>query len=201
MKIRILIIIIVLFVIQSVLLFFLFGVGEPEGPQRTAIPTLARATMPAPQPQSQLVSFRQGECDITALDLIGAWVAAGKPESEPFEFSRIDGETCNGSFETDVMPLFNQPNIWHAGAIACTTCHGADITRAAGRMSLADHGGILAGSRRESQDVRGEDILGTADTWEKSRLHIQLFTRQMPIGRPQSSPAEGPVIRVGQTVE
>jgi hypothetical protein len=182
-------------VILALLLAGCYSSGEKTA--HTPIPTLVRATLPAPSSgQMQSVS-EKGLCKITALDLIGAWVKAGKPESEPFPFKSDDGKDCLGKFSADVQPLFSEPNLWYQGAIACTACHGADVKVAAASMSLGSYAGLLAGSYRDAQGANGTDIL-SAD-WEKSTLYTKIFTRQMPVGRPPNSPQKGPTIMAGTT--
>jgi hypothetical protein len=196
MKNRLVIAIIVIFILQAVLIFFLFRTLEPAAVgQRTPIPTLPRATLP---PSTGSPQFGAGECRIAALTLIGSWVEADKPESEPFPFESISGDACQGTFDQDILPLFNQANIWYPGTVACTACHSEPLDRADARLDLSTHESILAGSRRESSEASGQDILGDGDSWEQSRLYIQIFTKQMPPRRPVTSPPEGPVIRTGE---
>jgi hypothetical protein len=184
--------------LSSLILFGLFLAGCYSSGAQTAhtpIPTLVRATLPVLSPQKEARAI-QGECKIAALDLIGAWVQAGKPQSDPFDFKSADGKDCQGDFAADVQPLFNQPNLWFPGALACSACHGPDLQKSAAKMDLSTYEGILAGSRRSSPNAAGQDIL--AGPWEKSRLYTMLFTRQMPIGRPPDSPAKGPEISAGK---
>jgi len=101
-------------------------------------------------------------------------------------------------FGRDVQPLFNQSNIWYPGAVACTTCHSEPLERADARLDLSAYESILAGSRRESSAVTGEDILGDEESWEQSRMYIQIITRQMPPRRPITSPPEGPLVWAGE---
>ncbi|NPV77090.1 MAG: hypothetical protein HPY59_12040 [Anaerolineae bacterium] len=192
-------IILALFLIQVAILVLVNvnPFGPPKPVQFTPIPTLAAATLPPLPIQSQQFNIGKGECRIAALDLVTAWVAAGTPENDPFEFKSEDDLDCLASFEQDVFPLFNQPNIWYAGAIACTTCHGQDIAKSAANLSLNSYQDILAGSRRVSSQQKGQDILKSKEGWERSILYIQIFTRQMPIGRPFDSPQKGPILRVG----
>jgi hypothetical protein len=171
-----------------------------SGPARTAIPTLIPATMPASSVLPVSISYGNGDCKIAALDLIGAWVKAGKPQSNNFAFTSIDNTNCDASYVKDIQPLFSQPNIWYAGAIACVTCHGEDVTKSPAGLSLTDFENIMSGSRRKDQSTKGNDILGDATTWEKSKLYIQIFTRQMPVGRPPSSPEKGPAIYSGSLI-
>jgi hypothetical protein len=197
MKNRLVIALLIIFLVQMVLIFFLFRPAATETvSQRTPIPTLARATLPPPSTGNP--GFGTGECRVTALTLMGSWVQAGKPESEPFRFESIDGDECQGTFEQDVHPLFTQSNIWYPGAVSCTTCHSEPLERADARLDLSNYESIIAGSRRESSTQRGQDILGDDASWKQSRMYVQIFTKQMPPGRPAASPAEGPILRAGE---
>lgn len=175
------------------------GVLYPQSPpgEFTPIPPLPKATLPVLPPAARVEVYDTGDCRIAALDLIGAWVEAGKP-AEDFDFTSQDSRACSGTYAQDVQPLFNTPNLWYAGAIACTSCHGADLKRAAAQMSLVDYTSVLAGSRRTDPTLPGNDILGGADGWEKALLYINVHQRIMPIGRPPDSPADGPVIEAGK---
>lgn len=215
MKNRFVISILGLLVIQALLLLFLRGSPElklersftptpsitpqplpPTAVPPTSIPTLIPATLGAPTMQVSQASFSTGQCSIAALDLIGAWVKAGKPETDLFNFAANEDKACLGSFAKDVQPLFNQPNIWFSGALACTACHGVDLKMAAANLSLVYYRSILSGSRR-TDGAQGNDILSEADGWNKAKLYLMITTHQMPIGRPADSPDKGPIIRVG----
>ena len=85
------------------------------------------------------------------------------------------------------MYLFKEANLWYSGALACASCHNADLTKASAQLNLSDYQGILAGSRRTSPDAKGNDILGGGN-WEQSKLYEVLITRKgqplaMPLGR------------------
>jgi hypothetical protein len=171
-----------------------------SGPRRTPIPTLIPATLPAPVDLPVSVSYGNGECKVAALDLIGAWVKAGKPQENLFKFIDINNSDCESSYLKDVQPLFSQPNIWYPGSIACVTCHGEDVAKSPAGLSLVDFENLMSGSLRKDQSSKGTDILGESTNWEKSRLYLKIFTRQMPVGRPSNSPEKGPIINVGSTL-
>lgn len=172
--------------------------GQPAF-DATPIPTLAAATLPAPDFSVQ--SPASNRCRIAAVPLIGAWVSAGYSKTEPFTFTDIDGQTCEATFEQDVHPVFTESNLWYPGSLSCSSCHNPDIAVASAQMDLSTYEGILAGSRRTSPDAKGNDILGGGD-WEVSLLYDVLFVRKiMPLGRPPDVPAEGPVVFAGTAVE
>lgn len=165
----------------------------------TPIPTLAAATLPAPDFSVQTTQLDQ--CRIAAVNLIGAWVSSGYPETDVFPFTDIDGKDCEGTFPNDVHPLFLESNLWYPGALSCSSCHNPDIAVSSAQMDLSSYEGILAGSRRTSPDAQGTDILGGGD-WEESLLYDVLFVRKfMPLGRPPDAPAEGPVVFAGTALE
>ncbi|MFM8321877.1 MAG: hypothetical protein ACKOC5_13270 [Chloroflexota bacterium] len=97
----------------------------------TPMPTFVSANPPQfvsldvpPTPQGQSV------CRVKAVDLLGAWVAAGAPESDPFPFTDLAGDACQGSYAADIQPLFIRSNVWYPGVAACSTCHNADLVNA-----------------------------------------------------------------------
>lgn len=165
-------------------------------PERTPIPTLIPAKLPLPAAGE--VSQELEKCQVSAESLLGAWVSSGYPESDAFPFTDIDGTECTGTFAEDVLPLFVDANLWYSGAIACSTCHHADIAAASAQLDMSTYAGILAGARRDSADVDGNDILG-GGVWEESILYDSLFdARTMPFGIPPDAPAEGPLVFAGQ---
>jgi|WetSurMetagenome_2_1015567.scaffolds.fasta_scaffold187131_2 hypothetical protein len=171
--------------------------GGNAGVGKTPIPTLIPATLPAVSFESQKNSFGMGQCQVRAVNLIAAWVAAGKPEKDSFPFKDTNGKECTASFPADVQPLFDQPNVWYTGAIACTTCHGADLKVSAAQMNLTTYADILAGSRRADGAAKGNDILGASGSWDKAKLYVVLSTRFMPMGVPSTNHPAGPLVRVG----
>ena len=163
---------------------------------RTPIPTLISATLPVSGP-GEPAAGPENRCQIAAVDLIGAWVSAGYPQSETFDFTDRNGVECQASFQTDVFQLFNESNLWYPGALACTTCHNSTLSATAAQMDLSSYAGMLAGSRRASPDAPGNDILG-GGVWQESLLYSQLYVKKvMPFGRPPDVPAEGPVVFAG----
>lgn len=174
----------------------------------TPIPTLIAATMPAPKVGAEAGPLVV-KCQVTAVDLIGAWVTAGAPETEAFQFIDLKEQTCTATYATDVQKLFSEANLWYSGAAACTTCHYADIEKATMNLDMSSYAGILAGSQRKDGAASGTDILGGGD-WENSLLYQMVYApdgvstigRQvMPLARPASVPAEGPTIFAGTPVE
>lgn len=181
-------------ILYGVLVLFIIGIlvyigfistlaGAKPAPERTPIPTLIAATLPAPQ-----VAAGPAKCAVRAVDMFASWINSGYPETEPFDVVSQDGSLCTASFKVDVLPVFNEANLWYPGAPACTTCHNTTLAATGAQMDLSSYSGILAGSRRASPDAKGNDILGGGN-WEQSLLYEVLITRRgqalaMPLGRP-----------------
>lgn len=194
-------------------LLFAFGCASTDScsgerlPEMTSIPTLPAATMPPPKVGAD-AQAGVPKCHIAAVTLIGDWVTAGSSETEPFTFTDVKGTNCTANFKDDVQQLFITPNLWYAGAPACTTCHYADIKKATKGMDLSSYAGIMAGAERvdaNGNEVKGKDILGGGN-WEQAILHQRLYAPNgqtltgvlpMPLGRPASVPADGPIISAG----
>jgi hypothetical protein len=158
-------------------------------PVGTPIPTLIPATLPAPMVGVPLAAGT-AKCSVTADTLLGAWAEAGIPESEPFDFTDINGVLCQATFQ-DVQILFNEGNLWYPGANSCVTCHNENVAISSAQLDMSSYAGILAGSRRGSEDTVGQDILGDGN-WEQSLLYDQLFvSKLMPIDRPPDAVPEG----------
>ncbi|HLB64821.1 MAG TPA: hypothetical protein VJJ46_08250 [Anaerolineales bacterium] len=140
-----------------------------------------------------------GEGETHAVELIGAWASAGAPESDPFTFVGLDDQTYRATFETDVLPLFTTPNVWFAGAQACSLCHTADLESSAHELDLTSYEGILAGADR-LEAPPGEPILIPGD-WQASSLRSRLRNNRMPTGVTPNVPRNGPEITInGGTV-
>lgn len=133
---------------------------------RTPMPTLLPATLPAMQAGSGNVS---GEaCRVPAVDLIGAWVSAGASETEIFQFTDINSQNCEATF-VDVKPLFVDANLWYSGSRSCVSCHSVDLTISSAQLDVSSYAGITSGSRRADSASKGTDILG-GGKWESSLL-------------------------------
>jgi hypothetical protein len=136
--------------------------------ERTPIPTLFPATMPAGEIKSKSV-VTSDKCRVVASDLIGAWVSANFPEKDTFQFIDVDGKSCEAGF-AEVLLLFQEPNLWRTDSLSCVSCHSVDVTISPAQLDLSSYTGIMAGSRREDEKSKGTDILG-GGIWENSLLH------------------------------
>jgi hypothetical protein len=141
-------------------------------------------------------------CQVSATDLIGAWVTAGSPEADPFPFTDVNGNPCEATFEDDVQHLFVENSVWYAGQLGCTSCHNAELTEKSAGLDLSSHQGILAGSNRSYEGAKGTDILGGGN-WDSSVLHDVLVVQGLvPEGHSPDAEPLGPVfLYAGQHVE
>ena len=131
--------------------------------------------------------FGTGECEVNTLLLIEAWVDAGAPESEVFDFSDEYGATCSGSFEADVLPLFTENNAWFQGSQACTGCHFANTETSYHEMDLSTYEGIMKGgdvlSEPPGVPLLGQSEVGASDyDFAHSKLRARLRNNRMPPG-------------------
>lgn len=151
--------------------------GEPLI-DRTPMPTLLPATMPARQPGSGQVAVSD-QCRVAAADLVGAWAAAGAPETKAFQFTDINSQNCESTFE-EVRPLFIEANLWYPGSLSCVSCHAADLTISLAQLDMSSYAGIISGSRRADAASKGTDILG-GGKWESSLLYDFISTSHADI--------------------
>jgi hypothetical protein len=174
-----------------------------------ALPIVVRTSVPTLIPASHVEDVNGGEpvedfsqCPVAATDLIGAWVTAGSPESEPFPFTDASGNPCEGTYADDIQHLFVENNFWYANALGCTSCHNAELTERSGGLDLSSYEGVLAGTNRSYEGATGTDILGDGD-WEVSRLHdVLLEQRLVPAGHsPDLPPVEPVYLYAGQGTE
>jgi hypothetical protein len=167
-------------------------------PAGTPVPTLIPATLPAPKTDGVPDAF--GKCEVKALDLLGAWVEAGSPESDAFPFADTNGNLCEGSFAGDIQPLFSESQLWFPASLSCTSCHNDALAERSAGLDLASYAGILAGSRRASADAKGTDILG--GDWTNSLLYLTLTQADSIVDGhpPQTYPAADLVIYAGAHV-
>jgi hypothetical protein len=162
----------------------------------TPIPTIFPATMPV---QSQNTGESgQGNCVVSAQVLLAAWVNDGYPETDPFSFTDNRGASCQATFK-ELQVVFTEANLWYQGALACISCHNADVANASANMDLSSYAGMIAGSRRTNGATSGNDIFGGGN-WDSSKLNEMLFIKkEMPLGRTPGSVDEGgPVVLVGE---
>ena len=168
---------------------------------RTPIPTLIPASHSESQPgEGALTGF--DECQVYAADLVGAWVTAGSPATEPFAFSDVNGSACEGTFAEDVQPLLRENSLWFKGAIGCVSCHNADLKERSGGLDLTTYDAILLGSHRVAgSSSAGNDILGGGN-WESSALRTVLVEQGfVPEGHSADNPPVQLLLYAGHAAE
>lgn len=167
---------------------------------RTPIPTLIPAAQSAPQGEISPAEFNK--CQMPAADLVGAWVSAGHSETEPFPFTDINGQTCEGTYADDIQPLFVENSLWLPGSLGCVSCHNSDLSDRSAGLDLTSYEAISLGTRRVAGATSpGTDIFGGGD-WEKSILHEVLVNQSLvPEGHSPDAPAQDVIVYTGQQVD
>ncbi|MBI5822671.1 MAG: hypothetical protein HZB18_01495 [Chloroflexi bacterium] len=144
--------------------------------ERTPIPTLLPANLPAIENTTGGVST---QCRVSAADFVGAWVNAGSPETDAFQFADINGQNCEATFE-EVRPLFIESNLWYSGSMSCVACHSANVATSSAQLDLGTYAGIKSGSRRADAESAGTDILA-AGKWGSSLLYEFISTSKADV--------------------
>jgi hypothetical protein len=75
--------------------------------ERTPIPTLIPATMPVSQLEVVELEVESEQCYVSTSDLFTAWVETGSSQEEAFQFTDVNGQTCETSF-AEVKPIFEK---------------------------------------------------------------------------------------------
>ena len=165
---------------------------------RTPIPTL----IPVEHGVSQAGPAAEfTRCEISATDLVGAWVSAGSSSSEVFPFMDLNGQTCEGSYAADIEPLFRENNLWSSRAIGCVSCHNADLTARSGGLDMTSVDAMLKGAGRADANATGTDIFGGGN-WEGSLLYNILVNQGLvPAGHSADSPPNDVILYAGTIVE
>ncbi len=141
---------------------------------------------------------------IKAVDLLDAWVAAGAPEVEHFEYRGIDNEEYEGTFERDILPLFTSRNIWSEKSRACSSCHFDNGENSYHEMDLSSYAGIMKGgdvlSHPPGVPLFGQDKIGyTNYDWGHSKMRARLRNNRMPPNWPEDlteTNRDGPCMKV-----
>jgi hypothetical protein len=161
---------------------------------RTPVPTLIPVSMKESQ-ATQAAPAEFTACYVSATDLIGAWVNAKAPETDPFPFNDVNGQPCQGTFEKDIQHLFYENEFWYVGSLGCVSCHNPNSTDRNGGLDLTSYLGITGGAQ-------GKDILGGGD-WDSSSLHDVLVVQGfVPAGHsPDVDPIAPVFLYAGQKAE
>ena len=167
--------------------------------ERTPIPTLIPVSHSEPEMGEGIVEFNK--CKVAATDLIGAWAMAGHPETEPFPFTDLDGQSCEGIFAEDIQPLFVENSLWFPGSLGCISCHNAELSDRSRGLDLSSYEAISLGTRRvQGATSPGTDLFGRGE-WENSILHEVLVNQGLTAaGHSPDAPPNQAIIYVGQRV-
>ena len=166
--------------------------------ERTPIPTLIPASHSDVSMDAGMAEFNK--CRVNTADLIGAWITAKSPETEPFSFSDVNGNPCEGTFATDVQPLFVENGLWYKNASGCVSCHNSELSARSGGLDITTYEAILMGSGRADVAAKGADILG-GGAMDKSVLYDVLVNQGLvAAGHSDDIPAATLVVFAGQAV-
>jgi len=164
----------------------------------TPIPTLIPAVHSDAQMGADMAEFNK--CEVAATDLIGAWITAESPETEPFSFSDVNGNPCEGTYTADIQPLFIENSLWYKSAIGCVSCHNSELSTRSAGLDLTTYDAILLGSGRADAASKGKDVLG-GGVMDKSVLYGVLVNQGLvSVGHSADSPAATLIIFAGQSV-
>jgi hypothetical protein len=193
------------FVYLSACSFTLTCIQAAQLVERTPIPTLI--PVKASQPKATTVEFNN-KCKVAATGLIGAWISAGHSETEPFPFTDLSGQSCEGTF-ADVQPLFRENSIWFPGSLGCVSCHNGDLTDRSAGLDLTSYQAMSLGSGRKSGETSpGKDIFGSGDL-NQSLLYQELTKHGLTVltnkglatqGHSKEASPNNPIIYAGQLV-
>jgi hypothetical protein len=177
----------VLLVLLAIVVTACGGQASPT-PTATEPPPTAEPPQPTPEVASEPMAMDTGAAAY-AVDLIAAWVNAGAPETEPFDYTGIDGNTYQATFEVDILPLFTQNNVWFEGSQACFGCHFGANENSYHELGMDSYADILKGADSISSppgvSILGESSPGAGDfDWEHSKLRERLRNNRMPPGSP-----------------
>lgn len=175
--------------------------GAPNGPS-TTMPMVSPTKAPTDAPTQLLDEYGAAAY---AVDLTAAWVEAGAPETDAFDFAAEDGTACEGTFEEDILPLFNQNNLWFEGSQACVGCHFAASENSYHQLNMSTYEGIITGAD-SLEEPPGVSILGQSEPnvgdfdWDHSKLRERLRNNRMPPGWEfdiTEANRNGPCVEVG----
>jgi len=165
--------------------------------ERTPIPTLIPVSHSGTNMDAGMAMPEDEKCQVPALDLVGAWVAADSPETEPFVFTDINGESCDGSYAGDIQPLFVENSVWQPGSLGCVSCHNGDLSNRSAGLDMTSYASLQMGSQRADAASNGNDIFGGGN-WEKSVLYDFLSNQGLtPDGHSSDVTAGNPLIFAG----
>ncbi len=173
------------------------AVATSTAQAEAAAKATADAQTKAQAPSNGGIVIGKGECEVTAVDLIGAWVDAGANESEAFNFTANDGSTCQGTFAEEILPFFTQPGMWFDNSPSCNSCHNGNTETSLHEMDTNSYAGIMAGADVLSEPP-GVPIIVPGD-WHASKLRDRLRNNRMPPGIPfdiTETNRDGPCVEV-----
>lgn len=120
----------------------------------------------------------------TAVALMGMWVTAGAPNGR-FIYQDLRGVDAEGTFDQDILPLFQHHGIWSEGTQSCASCHSGNTEHSLHEMDLTSYEGIMIGgdalSKPPGVPLFGQSKVGATDyNWGNSKMKARLRNNRMP---------------------
>ena len=176
------------FAIIAFFTLMIFSATKSPQAVETAPTEQVQASTPTDTPteQPEAISAELGAA-IKAVELVQLWVDAGASETQAFEYTGLDGNTYQASYETDIQPLFTQNGVWFEGSQACSGCHFGNIETSYHEMDLATYQGLLKGgdvlSSPPGVPLFGQSETGATDyDFAHSKMRERLRNNRMPPG-------------------
>ena len=120
------------------------------------------------------------------VKLLEAWVKDGAPNGA-FAYTDLSGNSANGTFNTDILPIFTTDEVWGEDTAACTSCHFDGTEDSSHEMDLSSYAGLMAGgdviSKAPGVPLFGQSKIGATDyDWGHSKMKGRLRNNRMPPG-------------------
>ncbi len=122
---------------------------------------------------------------IKAVDLMAAWVEAGAPNGS-FTYEDMSGNSANGTFDGDVLPLFTTDGVFGEDTASCTSCHFDNSEDSYHEMDLSSYAGMMKGADVNEQPpgvpLFGQSMgVGKTDfDWGHSKMKERMRNNRMP---------------------
>jgi hypothetical protein len=152
--------------------------------ERTPIPTLIPASHSGSQMDANMEMSDFEKCQVSALDLVGAWVSADAPETEPFVFTDVNDQSCEGTYAENIQPLLVENSAWQSGSLGCVSCHNAELSDRSAGLDLSSYDAIAGSGALDSN-------------WESSSLKAYLEMGLTADGHSADMSAGNPLVWVG----
>jgi hypothetical protein len=119
-----------------------------------------------------------------AVILLEMWVKAGAPNGA-FSYQDLRGVDAEGTFDRDILPLFQHHGVWGENTQSCASCHSGNTEHSLHEMDLTSYEGIMKGgdvlSKPPGVPLFGQSKVGSTDyDWGHSKMKARLRNNRMP---------------------